>query len=300
MRIRRLVLPVLSVVALATLAACGGGSDQTAGGGSGESPKTLRFGVGPFLPSASDTRAAYEPFFKYLADELGTDYELDVTADFAGISVALANDQVDLAWMGPYGYVLANNDSGAQAIATVNYEGKPIYHSIVVGPPDSPVKNWPDDAKGMSISFTEVASTSGWLIPTYVLSQRGIDPMTYFEYSEGAAHPANEIAVATGRVDLATDYDRNRQAMIDSGDLKPDATKVVWTSEPLPNDAIAVRSGFDPELARRIQDILVKITPEQAKDFMPEHYTGFVSASDASYKLIKDAAVSLGKLKGQS
>ena len=61
-----------------------------------------------------------------------------------------------------------------------------------------------------------------------------------------------------------------------------------------------VRSGFDPELARRIQDILVKITPEQAKEFMPEHCTGFVSASDASYKLIKDAAVSLGKLKGQS
>ncbi|MBW3580303.1 MAG: phosphate/phosphite/phosphonate ABC transporter substrate-binding protein [Actinobacteria bacterium] len=297
MHLRRLALAVLAVV---ILAACGttATGDRAASGGAAEeeSPTTLRFGVGPLLPTTEDTEAAWEPFFAWLAGELGVDYQLDATTDWAGIAVALANEQVDLAWMGPFGYVLANNQSGAQAIATVKYDGKPTYHAIVVGPPDSPVQNWPDDAQGLSMSFAEQASTSGWLVPTFFLTQRGIDPTTYFEYSEGAAHPANEIAVANRQVDLATDFDRNRNSMIESGALAPDATKIVWTSDPLPNDAIGVRPGLDPELVSRIQELLVNLTPEQAEEFMPKHYTGFVPATDDSYRTIKDAAISLDKL----
>jgi ABC-type amino acid transport substrate-binding protein len=58
----------------------------------------LRFGVGPLQPTPSETKKAYEPFFAYLAKELGRDFELTATTDWAGISVALASKQVDLAW----------------------------------------------------------------------------------------------------------------------------------------------------------------------------------------------------------
>ena len=78
----------------------------------------LRFGVGPLQPTPSETKKAYEPFFAHVAKQLGRDFDLVATTDWAGISVALANGQVDLAWMGPWGYVLANNDSGVTAIAT--------------------------------------------------------------------------------------------------------------------------------------------------------------------------------------
>jgi len=260
-------------------------------------PAKLRFGVGPLQPTPEESKTAFDPFFKYLADQLGTQYDLVATTDWAGISVALANDQIDLAWMGPWGYILANDTAKAEAIATVKYDGKPIYHAIVVGRPGLNITTWPDDAKGMSISFADVGSTSGWLIPTTWFQAKGIDPKTYFQYSEGATHAANEIAVANGQVDLATDFDRNRNAMIESGKLDAAATEVVWTSDPLPNDAIAVRTGFDPALAQRIQGILLGITEEQAKTIMPNHYTGFVAATHASYKLIEDAGIAVGRIK---
>ena len=76
-----------------------------------------------------------------------------------------------------------------------------------------------------------------------------------------------------------------------------DATKIVWTSDPLPNDAIAVRKGFDPALARRIQDILVAIDADLAKTILPAHYTGFVAATHDSYKIIEQAGVTVGRLK---
>lgn len=61
----------------------------------------LRFGVGPLQPTPAETKKAYEPVFAHLARQLGRDFDLVATTDWAGISVALANRQVDLAWMGP-------------------------------------------------------------------------------------------------------------------------------------------------------------------------------------------------------
>lgn len=266
-------------------------------GSSAFAAEKLRFAIAPYHPTASETRTAFEPFFKYLAEQLGMDYELTVTNDWAGISVALANEQTDVTWMGPWGYVLANAEGGAQAIATVKYDGKPTYHAIIVGRPDLPIKNWPEDAKGMSISFADVGSTSGWLIPTWWFQTHGIAPKTFFKYREGASHAANEVAVVSGQVDLATDYDRNRNAMIEKGTIPADATKIFWESEPLPNDALAVRKGLDPALVERIQQVVVAMPEEQAKAIMPPHYTGWVAATPESYKLIEDAGLAVGRLK---
>ena len=258
----------------------------------------LRFGVGPLQPTPTETKKAYEPFFAYLAKQLNREFDLTATTDWAGISVALANKQVDLAWMGPWGYILANNDSGVRAIATAKYDGKPIYHAIVVCGPGK-VKSWPEGAKGKRVSFADVGSTSGWLIPTAWFKAKGIDPKTYFAYSDGATHAANEIAVASGQVDCATDFDRNRNAMMDSGRLEKTATEIVWQSDPLPNDAIAVPKDFDPALAQRIQKLLVEITEAQAKTILPTRYTGFVAADHSSYKMIEDAGIAVGRIKKQ-
>lgn len=260
----------------------------------------IRFAVGPFQPTPGDTKKAYEPFFSYVAGKLGMDYDLVVTNDWAGIATALANGQTDVAWMGPWGYVLANSEGGAQAIATVKYDGQPTYHAIIVAKPDLKIEKFPADAKGMSISFADVGSTSGWLIPTYWFKTQGIDPKTFFRYRDGAAHPANEMAVASGQVDLATDYDRNLNSMIERDLIKRDAVKVVWTSEPLPNDPLVVRKDFDPNTMKRLQEIVLAITEEQAKSMMPLHYTGWVAATHDSYKLIEGAGVAVGKLSAKT
>jgi phosphonate transport system substrate-binding protein len=257
----------------------------------------LRFGVGPLQPTPAETKKAFEPFFADLAKKVNREYDLVATTDWAGISVALANEQVDVAWMGPWGYVLANNDSGVTAIATAKYDGKPIYHAIVVCKPGSGIKSWPEDGKGRRVSFADVGSTSGWLIPTAWFRTRGINPKEYFQYSDGATHAANEIAVASGQAECATDFDRNRNAMIESGKLEKAATEIVWQSDPLPNDAIAVRHGFDPALAKRIQQLVVGMSETEAKSLLPNHYTGFVPATHASYKMIEDAGILVGRIK---
>jgi phosphonate transport system substrate-binding protein len=250
----------------------------------------MRFGVGPLLP----------PLFAHLARELGVDFDLAATTDWAGMAVAMGGRQLDVAWMGPWGYVIANNATNCQAVATVKYDDKPIYHAIIVAKPDLQVSKFPEDSKGKSISFADVGSTSGWLIPTYYAKEIWkIDPKTFWKYSEGATHAANEIAVSSGQVDMATDFDRNRNAMIAIGRVKPDTNKIVWTSDPLPNDAIALPANAANDLKAQVKKILTAITPEQAKTLLPDRYTGFVEATHASYASIERAGLAVGKIKAK-
>jgi phosphonate transport system substrate-binding protein len=260
--------------------------------------KKMRFVVGPLLPTPSDTKKAFEPIFAHLAKELGVDYELAATTDWAGLAVAMGGQQVDLAWMGPWGYIIANNATNCQAVATVKYDDKPIYHAIVIARSDLQMSNFPEDTKGKSISFADVGSTSGWLIPTYYAKEVWkIDPKTYWVYSEGATHAANEIAVGAGQVDMATDFDRNRNAMIAAGRVKSESNKIIWTSDPLPNDAIALPADASADLKANVQKILTAITPEQSRTLLPPRYTGFAAASHASYAMIENAGIVVGKIK---
>ena len=260
--------------------------------------KKLRFGVGPLLPNPDDTKKAYTPVFAHLAKQLGVDFELHATTDWAGMAVAMGSGNLDVAWMGPWGYIIANNATGCQAVSTVKYDDKPIYFAIIIGRPDLKVARFPEDTKGRSISFADVGSTSGWLIPSYYAKEVWkIDPKAYWKYTDGATHAANEIAVSSGQVDMATDFDRNRNAMIASGRIKEDSNKIVWQSAPLPNDAIALPRGASKELMGAVQKILTGITVEQAKTLLPTRYTGFVPATHASYDSIEKAGIAVGKIK---
>jgi phosphonate transport system substrate-binding protein len=260
--------------------------------------KRLRFAVGPLLPTPEDTKKAFTPVFAHLAKALGADFDLQTTTDWAGLAVAMGGQQVDVAWMGPWGYIIANNATNCQAVATVKYDDKPIYYAIVIARPDLQAGRFPDDTKGKSISFADVGSTSGWLIPTYYAKEVWkIDPRAFWNYSEGATHAANEIAVSAGQVDLATDFDRNRNAMIAGGRVAADANKIVWTSDPLPNDAIALPADAPKELIARVRDILTAVTPDEAKALLPPRYTGFIAASHADYSTIERAGIAVGKIK---
>jgi phosphonate transport system substrate-binding protein len=259
-------------------------------------PAPLRFAVGPFQPTAGDTRRAFEPFFAHLAKAVGRPYDLAVTTDWAGIAVALGSGQTDCAWMGPWGYVLARSRAGAEALATVLYQGRPTYHAIIIGRPDLAIARFPEDARGLSISFADAGSTSGWLIPHHWFLTRGIDPRSFFRYRDGASHAANVISVASGQVDLATDFDRNLAAMIASGRVREGQVKLVWRSDPLPNDALTVRRDLDPVLRTAIAQAALAIGEAEAAPIMPPNYTGWVPATAETYAPIEAAGRALGRL----
>ena len=97
----------------------------------------MKFGVGLFQPDRDRNDATYRPLAQHLAQRLGRPVELRTVDSWEGLAKSLANGETDIALMGPWGYVLANHASGAQAVSTILYDGKPEYFALIVTHPDS-------------------------------------------------------------------------------------------------------------------------------------------------------------------
>ncbi len=262
-------------------------------------PGPLKLGVGLFQPDKEKNDATYRPLAGYLAKRLGREVKLFTVDTWEGLARSLASGETDLSLMGPWGYVLANHQAGAQVVSTILYEGKPEYFAITITHPKSGI-NTLEDLKGRTFAFGDKGSTSGYLIPLHYLMTRGIDPEKYFSRVVHTAHPAIEMAVTRGELDAGADYNRNRDSMIAAGLIKAADSKIIWTSAPLPNDAFAVSAELhkDKAFIAKLQAALSDTGAELKANpsLLPARYTGFVTKDNAYYKPIRDAGLATGRL----
>jgi phosphonate transport system substrate-binding protein len=169
---------------------------------------------------------------------------------------------------------------------------------MVTGP-NSGIKSI-DDLKGKTFAFGDKGSTSGYLIPSHEFFKRGLEPEKFFARVTNTKHQTIELQITRGELDAGADYNRNRDAMIEQGLIKAADSKIIWTSAPLPNDAFAVSGdlardkAFTAKLARALEDLGAELKAQPS--LLPNHYTGFVTKTNAYYAPIKDAALAMGWL----
>lgn len=262
--------------------------------------RPLEFGVGLFQPDKEKNDATYKPLAEYLGKKLGREVRLRTVDSWEGLAKSLASGETDLALMGPWGYVLANHNAGAQVVSTILYQGKPEYFAIIVTNPKSGI-NRLEDLKGRTFAFGDKGSTSGYLIPSHEFLKRGIEPEKFFSKLVHTKHQAIETQVTRGELDAGADYNRNRDAMIEQGLIKSIDSKIIWTSAPLPNDAFAVSAdlakdkAFTARLAAALEEVGVALKTQP--NLLPNNYTGFVTKDNRYYMPIRDAALALGWLQ---
>jgi phosphonate transport system substrate-binding protein len=264
----------------------------------------LKLGVGMFQPDREKNDATYRALAQHLSSRLGRPVELRTVDSWEGLAKSLANGETDIALMGPWGYVLANHHADAQVISTILYQGKPEYVAVIVTHPDSGLESIQDllgpKGKGRTFAFGDKGSTSGYLIPRHFFMQQGIDPEKHFSRVLYTKHQAIETQVAAGQLDAGADYNRNRTAMIDQGLIKAERSKIIWQSDPLPNDAVAVSAALfkDKVFVKTVQDALLEVGPalKAQPRLLPANYTGFVNAQNSFYKGIRDAGLATGML----
>ena len=264
----------------------------------------LKLGVGMFQPDREKNDATYRALAQHLSSRLGRPVELRTVDSWEGLAKSLANGETDIALMGPWGYVLANHHADAQVISTILYQGKPEYVAVIVTHPDSGLESIQDllgpKGKGRTFAFGDKGSTSGYLIPRHFFMQQGIDPEKHFSRVLYTKHQAIETQVAAGQLDAGADYNRNRTAMIDQGLIKAERSKIIWQSDPLPNDAVAVSAALfkDKAFVKTVQDALLEVGPalKAQPRLLPANYTGFVNAQNSFYKGIRDAGLATGML----
>jgi phosphonate transport system substrate-binding protein len=93
-------------------------------------------------------------------------FELRRMDSWEGLAEPLSAGETDVAFMGPWGYVLTNQEAGARAASTILDDGKPEYFAPMVNHPDSGIK-MVADLKGNTFAFGAKGLTSGYQIPLH-------------------------------------------------------------------------------------------------------------------------------------
>jgi len=259
---------------------------------SDEEIEVLKMGLIP-ADDAAEMLRAYEPVKEYLSRELGIPVEIQVTNDYTAAIEAMKYKHIDMAWFGPFSYIMASDVAGAEAIVNGvrRSDGKTDYHSIIVVNVNSGIKTLAD-LKGKSFAFVDPASTSGNLMPRKILIENGIDPEKDFSnYYYAGTHNAAEYAISNGKVDAAADSDNSYDKMIAEGEIDPNVNIIIYKSEAIPGSPIAVRGDLPEELKERITQALVNMD-EQTINKVDGwgDIASYQKVSDADYDIIRDIA----------
>ena len=178
--------------------------------------------------------------------------ELVVTTDWAGIAVALANKQVDIAWMGPWGYVLANNEGGGAGDRDGQVQ-RPAELSCDHRIPRRDVKiarSGPEDAKGPSGCRWPMPAPhpAGWSPPTS-FKTLGIRPKGVLGITATAPRmPRRYLSVINDQGGSCVfDYDRNMNRLHRARHLQGCIrSRSSGNPIPLPNDPLVMRADLEP------------------------------------------------------
>jgi phosphonate transport system substrate-binding protein len=254
--------------------------------------KPLTIGLIP----AEDSQAMIESsrlVLDSLQQQLGMPVKPFVATDYNGVIEALRSKKLDVAYLGPFSYVLANQvaDVEAFAVAVTKKTGQSSYKSVIIARKETGIAK-PADLKGHTFAFVDPTSASGHLFPKAGLLQAGYDPETFFgRVIFSGSHDASILAVANKKVDAAAVADRILASAIAKGQVKPDELEIVWSSNPIPESPMVWRKDLDPALKAKIAQALanVKDLPWGDQGVL----NGFQPTNDAAYNVVRDTAKAL-------
>ncbi|MCA0212241.1 MAG: phosphonate ABC transporter substrate-binding protein [Proteobacteria bacterium] len=244
------------------------------------------------IPS-EDSRAMIansQAMMDMLSKALGMPVKPFVAADYNGVIEALRSKRLDVAYLGPFSYVLGTTvaDIEAFAVAETKKAGRTSYHSQVITHKDSGIKTVAD-LKGKTFAFVDPSSTSGHLFPKAGLMKAGLNTdKDLGRVIFSGSHDSNAIAVQNRKVDAAAIADRILDAAISKGLAKREDLTVVWRSDPIPESPTVWRKDLSADLKKRIQAafLQVKDIPWSDQGLL----NGFHPTTDAAYDVIRDTA----------
>lgn len=302
---RSLIAAAVSLAAATALTACAPAAPETTESGF---PAEIVVGAIPNENSA-DLTGTYEPLIKMLEAETGSTVKLQQASDYAGIVEGMIADRVDIAFLGPFSYVIATtNEADIKPLgALAGKKGEPSgYYSLGITQSDNNSVNELADFAGKDTCFVDPGSTSGFLYPSSGLITEGVttsgkesDVSAALNPIYAGGHDASALAVKNGDCEVGFAMQSMvEQTLPGKGELNEGDLKSVWTSEKIPGSVFAVRNSLGDETTTKLTELF---TEKANADYFEsqgfctgedclitgEHAWGVVAATDADYDGIR-------------
>jgi phosphonate transport system substrate-binding protein len=257
-------------------------------------------------PSTETQQAigAGDALARLLERETGLRVKLSVPTSYSATVEAMGTHNLDVAWLGPLAYVLARERVGASVLVVGVRDGRTTSAGQIVVRSDSGIAELAE-LRGKQIAFADEASVAGYRMPLGVIADGGFDPSGFF----------SEMAFVGSDVQVLSDvYARRVEAgaIVGQGAASIEAKarravpplpadlveqiRVVAQTDPVPNEAIGIRGGVPPEVARKLQDGLLRVaaTPAGAAALRDLYaFEGLTPIADSAYAPVRTMAQAL-------
>ena len=262
-----------------------------------EDPDALTFAIIPTEETVAELQL-YKPVTDRMADITGKKIEFFMPTSYASVVEGLLSKFVDVAVLGPYSYVIANEkDKDIEVFATyakkpgyLQEEG-PGYKGVLVSKKGSGLKTV-EDLKGKLVGLTDPGSTSGNLVPRVVFSKAiGMDIDDYFKKTVyTGSHELSTMAVHQNKVDAAFVASHRFDNVVSKGEVKLDDFNIIWSSPPIPQDPFVYRASLCEDVKANIRETFFGLKDElNAKAFLENVKSNtFVAMTSADYDVIRD------------
>lgn len=258
-----------------------------------------------FTPSIDATEVATkaDTLVKLLEKESGYCISSAVPTSYVVVTEAFGTNKCDIACMNSFGYVLAHNKYGANALLRILRNGESFYRGEIIAHVDSGIKNLKDIDK-KKFAFTDPSSTSGYLLPLKLFRENKVVPS---EYVFAMRHDNVVIMVYQKKVDAGACFyappeegkikDARARVITQFPDIE-EKVKIIQLTDPIPNDPIVFRKNLPQDIKDKMVKAIKKImNTEEGKSAFYSIYSanGVVETKDADYDVLNNLLDITGK-----
>ena len=251
-------------------------------------PQRLRVALLPDENASTIIQNA-QPLRAHLERTLSRQVEILVTTDYSSMIEAMRFGRIEVAYFGPFSYVLAKSRApGIEPFAVGVERGSPTYQSVMIAQTGGPVRELAD-IRGRPFGFGDQASTSSHLVPRATILQRAslVGGRDYRVVHLGT-HDAVARAVQGGQVPAGALSKPILDTLIRRGTI--DAARIVeiGLSEPIPNYPMVLQGNLAEPLKAAIRAAFIDLRDaEVLRSFRVE---GFAPTNDEAYNVLRETA----------
>ncbi|SHO52236.1 phosphate/phosphite/phosphonate ABC transporter substrate-binding protein [Desulfopila aestuarii] len=240
----------------------------------------------------------YQPLMDYLTEATGIKTELHLEKSYQAVVNSLGQGKITFALLGPLTYLDAHKRYGVVPIArSRTAKGESSFRSVIVTAKESSIVKL-TDLSGKNFAFGALWSTSGNLIPRYMLAWSGIHLDNLNSYQHFNYHDTIAKKVISGEVDAGA----LRQATAERYTMY--GMRIIATSDPIPTGPVVAASQTPYPLIHSYQKALLELADNNRGTAILQKLDldmqgGFVTTSDADYfeirNMINDVPTTCGK-----
>ena len=251
-------------------------------------PSRLRVALLPD-ENASTLIQNAQPLKTYLEKALKKDIELVVTTDYSSMIEAMRFGRIEVAYFGPFSYVLAKSRAPEiEAFAVGVERGSASYQSILIATAGGPVKTLAD-VRGRPFGFGDQASTSSHLAPrAHLLRKANLEGDKDYKVVHLGTHDAVARAVQAGQIPAGALSEPIFRTLIERTVIDPAKVVRLDVTADIPNYPITMQGNLAPQLKQAIRDAFLNMKDKEVlRAFRVE---AFAAASDKSYDVLRETA----------